>query len=88
MYLVAIIDWYSRYVISWRLSNTLDADFCIDALNDALKKGKPEIFNTDRGSQFTSEEFTGLLKEHGIKISMDGKGSYNYNLVLRDCGGQ
>ena len=82
IYFVAIIDWYSRYVLSWKLSNTLDADFCVEALEEALKKGRPEIFNTDQGSQFTSEVFTGLLKEHGIKISMDGKGSYNDNLFI------
>ena len=82
LYLVSIIDWYSRYVLSWRLSNTLDTEFCIEALRDALKKGTPEIFNTDQGSQFTSEEFTAVLKEHNIKISMDGKGSYNDNLFI------
>lgn len=82
LYLVAIIDWYSRYVLSWKLSNTLDADFCVEALEEALKKGRPEIFNTDQGSQFTGEAFTGLLKENGIKISMDGKGSYNDNLFI------
>jgi len=82
MYLVAIIDWYSRYVLSWKLSNTLDADFCVEALEEALRKGSPEIFNTDQGSQFTGEAFTGLLKKHGIKISMDGKGSYNDNLFI------
>ena len=82
LYLVAIIDWYSRYVLSWRLSNTLDADFCVEALKVALRKGKPDIFNTDQGAQFTSEAFTGLLKQHGIKISMDGKGSYNDNLFI------
>ena len=82
LYLVAIIDWYSRYVLSWRLSNTLDAGFCIEALEEALRKGKPEIFNTDQGAQFTSEAFTGILKEHGVKISMDGKGSYNDNLFI------
>jgi len=82
LYLVAIIDWYSRYVLSWKLSNTLDAGFCVEALEEALKKGKPEIFNTDQGSQFTSEAFTGVLKKHGIKISMDGKGSYNDNLFI------
>jgi len=82
MYLVAIIDWYSRYVISWRLSNTMDDDFCVAALAEALSKGTPEIFNTDQGSQFTGEAFTGLLKEHDIKISMDGKGSYNDNLFI------
>jgi len=82
LYLVAIIDWYSRYVISWRLSNTLDADFCVAALEEALSKGTPEIFNTDQGSQFTSEAFTALLKEHNVGISMDGKGSYNDNLFI------
>jgi len=82
LYLVAIIDWYSRYVLAWRLSNTLDADFCIEALQEALLKGKPEIFNTDQGSQFTGEAFTGLLQQHGISISMDGKGSYNDNLFI------
>ena len=82
LYLVAIIDWYSRYVLSWKLSNTLDADFCVEALEEALEKGKPEIFNTDQGSQFTGEAFTRLLKQHDIRISMDGKGSYNDNLFI------
>jgi putative transposase len=82
LYLVAIIDWYSRYVLSWRLSNTLDAGFCVEALEEALRKGRPDIFNTDQGAQFTSEAFTGLLEKHGIKVSMDGKGSYNDNLFI------
>ncbi len=82
LYLVAIIDWYSRYVLSWRLSNTLDAGFCVEALEEALKKGRPDIFNTDQGAQFTSEAFTELLKQHGVRISMDGKGSYNDNLFI------
>jgi len=82
LYLIAIIDWYSRYVLSWRLSNTLDTGFCVEALEEALKKGRSDIFNTDQGSQFTSEAFTGVLKKHGIKISMDGKGSYNDNLFI------
>jgi putative transposase len=82
LYLVAIIDWYTRYVLSWRLSNTLDADFCVEALEDALRKGTPEIFNTDQGSQFTGEAFTGLLESRGIKVSMDGKGSYSDNLFI------
>ena len=82
LYLVAIIDWYSRYVLSWRLSNTLDAGFCVEALEEALRKGKPEIFNTDQGAQFTGEAFTGLLEQHGVRISMDGKGSYNDNLFI------
>jgi putative transposase len=82
LYLVAIIDWYSRYVLSWRLSNTLDAGFCVEALEEALKKGKPEIFNTDQGAQFTGDAFTGILQQHGVRISMDGKGSYNDNLFI------
>jgi len=82
LYLVAIIDWFSRYVLSWRLSNTLDAGFCVEALKDALRENRPDIFNTDQGSQFTSEAFTGLLVQHGVKISMDGKGSYNDNLFI------
>ncbi len=74
-YLVAIIDWYSRRVLAWRLSNTLETAFCIEALQDALSRFKaPEIFNTDQGSQFTSEDFTSVLLDQGIKISMDGKG--------------
>jgi len=82
MYLFAIIDWYSRYVLSWRLSNTMDADFCVEALEEALRKGRPEIFNTDQGVQFTGEAFTGVLQQHGVMISMDGKGSYNDNLFI------
>ena len=82
MYLVVIMDWYSRYVLSWRLSNTLDADFCVDALEEALGKGRPQIFNTDQGSQFTSDAFTGMLLEHGIEISMDGKGRYLDNIFV------
>lgn len=74
LYLVAIMDWYSRYVLSWALSNTLDINFCIDALREALMKGCPDIFNTDQGSQFTSDDFTGGLLGKGIQISMDGKG--------------
>ena len=82
MYLVVIMDWYSRYVLAWRLSNTLDADFCVEALEAALRKGKPDVFNTDQGAQFTGKAFTGLLEKHGIKISMDGKGSYRDNLFI------
>jgi transposase InsO family protein len=74
LYLVVIMDWVSRAVLAWRLSNTLDADFCVEALEEALSRyGRPEIFNTDQGSQFTSDDFTGTLKQHGIMISMDGK---------------
>ena len=82
MYLVVIMDWYSRYVLAWRLSNTLDADFCVGALEEALRKGRPDVFNTDQGSQFTGKAFTGLLEQYGIKISMDGKGSYRDNLFI------
>jgi putative transposase len=82
LYMVAIIDWYSRYVLSWRLSNTLDAGFCIEALKEALRKGQPDIFNTDQGAQFTDEAFTGLLQQHGVRISMDGKGRYSDNLFI------
>jgi putative transposase len=83
MYLVAIMDWHSRRVLSWRLSNTLDTDFCIEALEEALQRfGTPDIFNTDQGAQFTSEAFTGLLKEHGIQISMDGKGRWVDNVFV------
>lgn len=74
LYLVAIIDWFSRYVLSWRLSNSLEAYFCIEALEEALGKGCPDIFNTDQGSQFTSDDFTGILLSKGIAISMDGRG--------------
>ena len=75
LYLVVIMDWVSRTVLAWRVSNTLGADFCVEALEEALSRyGRPEIFNTDQGSQFTSDDFTGTLKRHGIMISMDGKG--------------
>lgn len=75
VYLTAVMDWSSRYVISWQLSNSMDTSFCVRCLEDAIEsEGVPEIFNTDQGSQFTSDEFTGKLKDHGIKISMDGKG--------------
>ena len=83
VYLVAVIDWYSRRVLSWRLSNTLDSQFCVDALEDAIATyGAPEIFNTDQGSQFTSEEFTGVLKREEIQISMDGKGRWLDNVFV------
>jgi putative transposase len=82
MYLVAVMDWYSRYVLAWRLSNTLDSDFCVDALEEALSKGTPEIFNTDQGSQFTGKAFTGVLLHHGIQISMDGKGRCMDNVFV------
>jgi putative transposase len=74
MYLVAILDWFSRYVVSWAVSTTQEVSFCLEALEVALTKGSPEIFNSDQGSQFTSLAFTGLLKAHAIRISMDGRG--------------
>jgi len=74
LYLTAIMDWHSRYVLSWELSNTLDAAFCVSALETALTKGKPEVFNSDQGCQFTSGDFTGVLLNAGVAISMDGKG--------------
>ena len=82
MYLVAVMDWYSRYVLAWRLSNTLEADFCIEALEDALAIGTPEIFNTDQGSQFTSPRFTDRLLQDGIKISVDGRGRAMDNIFI------
>ena len=83
VYLVAIMDWYSRRVLAWRLSNTLSTDFCIEALEEAIARyGTPEIFNTDQGSQFTSAEFTGVLKAHGIRIRMDGKGCWRDNVFV------
>ena len=82
-YLVAVMDWYSRRVLSWRLSNTLEAGFCVDCLEDALRaNGKPEICNTDQGSQFTSEAFTGVLLDAGIAISMDGRGRALDNIFV------
>ena len=84
-YLIAIMDWHSRRVLSWRLSNTLDTGFCVEALQEAIERyGVPEIFNTDQGSQFTSAEFTDVLKAHRIQISMDGKGRWIDNSGGRD----
>ena len=83
IYLVAIMDWYSRRVLSWRLSNTMDTAFCVSALQEALVKyDTPEIFNTDQGSQFTSEEFTDVLKGKNIQITMDGKGRWMDNVFI------
>lgn len=83
LYLVAIIDWYSRKVLAWELSNSMDARFCVEALETAIEKyGKPEIFNTDQGSQFTSEAFTSVLKKNDIRISMDGKGRWVDNVFV------
>jgi putative transposase len=74
LYLVAVLDWFSRYVLSWELSNTMDTGFCLLALEKALAKGKPDIFNSDQGAQFTSSEFTGRLLREGVQVSMDGRG--------------
>ncbi len=83
LYLVAIMDWATRKVLSWRLSNTMDVRFCVEALNEAMEKyGSPEIFNTDQGSQFTSFEFTGVLKSAGVRISMDGRGRCMDNIFI------
>ena len=83
VYLAAIVDWFSRRVLAWRLSNTMDASFCIEALEEAMEKhGRPEIFNSDQGSQFTSVAFTGRLKKEGIQISMDGKGRWADNVLV------
>jgi len=83
LYLVAIMDWATRHVLAWRLSNTMDACFCVEALNEALSNyGKPEIFNTDQGSQFTSYDFTGVLKATAITISMDGRGRCMDNIFI------
>ena len=73
-YLVAVMDWYSRFVLSWMLSNSMEVGFCLDALDDALRQGTPKVFNTDQGSQFTSEAFTRKLLDANISISMDGRG--------------
>ena len=83
IYLAAVVDWFSRRVLAWKLSITMDVSFCIEALDEALSGNeKPEIFNTDQGSQFTSEAFTGRLKEEGIRISMDGKGRWRDNVFV------
>jgi putative transposase len=83
VYVVAIMDWYSRKVLSWRVSSSMDADFCVDALEEAISRyGTPDIFNTDQGAQFTSDAFTGVLKAAGIRISMDGKGRWVDNVFV------
>ena len=83
MYLVAVMDWYSRKILSWRVSNTLDTDFCIEAVEEAVSRhGAPEIFNTDQGAQFTSAGFTDLLKSHNVRISMDGRGRVQDNIFI------
>jgi putative transposase len=83
VYLVAIIDWFSRKVLAWRLSNSMAADFCVEALEEALAKfGVPEIFNTDQGAQFTGSDFISVLRKHEIRISMDGKGRWRDNVIV------
>jgi putative transposase len=83
MYLVAVMDWHSRKILSWRVSNTLESEFCIEALEEALvRHGRPEIFNTDQGAQFTSQGFVGLLESHGIQVSMDGRGRVQDNIFI------
>lgn len=83
MYLAAVMDWYSRKVLSWEISNSMDDDFCVSALESALRlHGAPEIFNTDQGSQFTSTAFTDVLKAHEVNISMDGKGRWMDNVFI------
>lgn len=82
LYLVAVMDWFSRYVLSWQVSNTLDAHFCLDALDAALKQGQPQIFNSDQGSQFTSCAFTQRLEQQGIAISQDGRGRAFDNIFV------
>jgi putative transposase len=83
IYLTVIMDWYSRKVLSWRLSNSMDSSFCVDALEEAIHRyGKPEIFNTDQGSQYTGEAFTDVLKDNDIDISMDGKGAWRDNVFV------
>ena len=83
VYLAAVLDWFSRRVLAWRVSITMEVDFCLDAVDEALARyGRPEIFNTDQGSQFTSAAFTGLLSDNAIRISMDGRGSWRDNVFV------
>jgi putative transposase len=82
IYLVAIMDWFSRYVLSWKVSITLEVEFCLDALTAALEKAKPEVFNSDQGAQFTSRAFTGILEKQHIRISMDGRGRVYDNIFI------
>ena len=82
VYLVAVMDWFSRYVLTWRISTSLDAQFCIGALEEALSQAGPDIFNSDQGSQFTSHDFITVLKEAGVRISMDGRGRVFDNIFV------
>jgi putative transposase len=87
MYLAAVIDWFSRYVVARRLSNTLDGSFCTEMLDEALGMGKPEVFNTDQGVQFTAEAFTSRLERAGVAVSMDGRGGRWTTCSWSGCGG-
>src|SRR4051812_44213500 len=87
MYLAAVIDWFSRYVIAWRVSNTLDGSFCLEMLEDALRGGRPEVFNTDQGVQFTAAAFTGRLESAGVAVSMDGRGRALDNVFVERLWG-
>lgn len=82
MYLVAVMDWFSRYVLSWQISTSMEYHFCLEALQEALQKGKPHIFNTDQGLQFTCEAFTETLEAEGIGVSMDGHGTAMDNIMI------
>jgi putative transposase len=82
MYLAAIIDWFSRYILAWRLSNTLDGSFCLEMLDEALRRGRPEVFNTDQGVQFTAQAWTGRLESAGVSVSMDGRGRCLDNVFI------
>jgi putative transposase len=83
VYLVVVLDWFTRRALSWRVSTTLEADFCLEAVEEALARhGEPDISDTDQGSQFTSQDFTGLLSDNGIRISMDGKGAWRDNVFV------
>jgi putative transposase len=89
VYLAAVLDWFSRRVLSWRLSITMDVDFCLEAVEEALARyGRPQIFNTDQGSQFTSAAFAGLLLENAIAVSMDGRGAWRDNVSSSAFGGR
>ena len=87
LYLAAVIDWHRRFVLGWRLSNTLDGSFCLDLLREVLVVGKPEVFNTDQGVQFTASAFTGMLEAAGVSISMDGRGGAWTTSSSNACGG-
>jgi len=88
LYLVAVMDWFSRFVLSWSLSLTMEVEFCVEALKRALRRGQPEIFNSDQGSQFTSDQFTGELEVRHIAVSMDGRGAAWTTFLSSDCGGR